>query len=169
MRPSAGGPLHLRSPGSTGSTGGLELVGTLDGAEHLVHCHPRQITPRPDETALYSLINETTISNIMIQIPLHNGRCYVRNVNRQRRLINWQNDARRIVRVELVRRGLTYQQLAERLEALGVEETERSIANKMSRGTFSFVFVLQCMKAIGADSITVALDVEAPAASSRGR
>ena len=59
-----------------------------------------------------------------------------------------------------MRRGLTYQQLANRLKALGIDETERSIANKMSRGTFSFVFVLQCMKAIGAESVTIDLGVE---------
>ncbi|WP_312883535.1 DUF6471 domain-containing protein [Paraburkholderia youngii] len=28
-------------------------------------------------------------------------------------------------------------------------ETERSIANKLSRGSFSFAFYLQCMRALG--------------------
>jgi hypothetical protein len=68
--------------------------------------------------------------------------------------MNWENEARRIIRAELVRRGLTYEELATRLLAIGVVETERSIANKMSRGTFSFVFALQCMRAIGAKSIS---------------
>ena len=71
--------------------------------------------------------------------------------------MNWENEARRIVRAELVRRGVTYQGLASRLRAMGVRETERSIANKMSRGTFSFVFVLQCLRAIGAESVSFEL------------
>jgi Domain of unknown function (DUF6471) len=68
--------------------------------------------------------------------------------------MNWENEARRILRAELVRRGVTYQQLGRRLQAVGIKETERSIANKMSRGTFSFVFVLQCLKAIGVESVS---------------
>ena len=38
---------------------------------------------------------------------------------------------------------------------MGLEETSRSIANKMSRGTFSFAFFLQCMRALGADAVTL--------------
>ena len=71
------------------------------------------------------------------------------------RPMNWENEARRIVRAELVRRGITYKGLAARLVAIGVKETEGSIANKMSRGTFTFVFVLQCLQAVGAKSMTM--------------
>jgi hypothetical protein len=86
------------------------------------------------------------------------------------RSVNWVNEARRIVRAELVRRGVTYERLAKRLQAMGVRETERSIANKMSRGTFSFVFVLQCLKAIGAESVSFELtDEVAPAGPTSAR
>lgn len=74
--------------------------------------------------------------------------------------MNWENEARRIVRSELVRRGLTYAMLAKQLQELGVKETERSIANKMSRGTFSFIFYLQCMAAMGVEH--VAFDLTLP-------
>ena len=74
--------------------------------------------------------------------------------------MNWENEARRILRAELVRRGITYQRLAGRLQALGLKETERSVANKMSRGTFSFAFVLQCLAAIGANSVSFELTEE---------
>jgi hypothetical protein len=73
--------------------------------------------------------------------------------------MNWENEARRIVRAELVRRGITYKGLAARLVGIGVEETERSIANKMSRGTFTFVFVLQCLQAVGAKSMAIEMGV----------
>ncbi len=73
--------------------------------------------------------------------------------------MNWENLARRIVRVELVRRGITYKGLAARLVAIGERETERSIANKMSRGTFTVVFLLKCLHAVGAKSFTLEITV----------
>ena len=71
--------------------------------------------------------------------------------------MNWENEARLLLKAEIARRGVTYERLAKRLQAFGVQETVRSIANKMSRGTFSFVFFLQCMKALGAQSVTLVL------------
>lgn len=46
------------------------------------------------------------------------------------------------------------------LKVLGGKVTERSIANKMSRGTFSIVFFLQCINAISitSDSLDIAAD-----------
>lgn len=76
--------------------------------------------------------------------------------------LNWENEARRIVRAELVRRGLTYQRLAARLQANGIPETERSIASKMSRGTFSFVFFLQCMHAVGQTKVSFEIHSKTP-------
>jgi|SRR6185437_9784986 len=73
---------------------------------------------------------------------------------------DWANEARRILRSELVRRGVTYPRLANRLQALGIMETERSIANKIARGTFSFLFVLQCLNAIGAETVRFELAAE---------
>jgi hypothetical protein len=63
--------------------------------------------------------------------------------------VDWREEAYRILKSELVRRKISYKELARSLEKIGVTETERSIANKISRGTFSFQFVLQCMRAIG--------------------
>lgn len=67
--------------------------------------------------------------------------------------MNWENEARRILRAELVRRGLTYAMLAKRLQGLGIAETERAIANKLSRGTFAFTFFLQCMAAMEVERV----------------
>ena len=44
---------------------------------------------------------------------------------------------------------MTYAQLAEKLAAVGVQENERNLNNKISRGGFSAAFMLQCMEAIG--------------------
>lgn len=69
--------------------------------------------------------------------------------------MSWENDARQILKAELALRGITYAMLAKRLGAICVVETERSIANKMSRGTFPFTFYLQCLAALGVDQVSV--------------
>ena len=66
---------------------------------------------------------------------------------------DWETLARNMLRAELMRRGLSYARLVEALAAIGVEETEAGIKNKVSRGRFTFVFFLQAMAAIGAEWI----------------
>jgi hypothetical protein len=61
----------------------------------------------------------------------------------------WTLKARRLLKAELKRREISYPQLAERLAAMGVQETKASITNKISRGAFTAAFLLQCMEAIG--------------------
>ena len=57
-----------------------------------------------------------------------------------------------VVRI-LAKRSLTYKQVSEKLAELGVVESEPNIRNKMSRGTFSAVFLIQCLEAIGCRSL----------------
>lgn len=59
--------------------------------------------------------------------------------------------AKNLLKGELKRRGVTYAQLAEKLGEIGVQENERNLNNKISRGGFSAAFLLQCLKAIGCD------------------
>ncbi len=61
----------------------------------------------------------------------------------------WEKRVSNILKAELKREGITYAQLAERLVAVGVAEKEANIKNKLSRGKFSAVFMLQCLDAIG--------------------
>lgn len=71
--------------------------------------------------------------------------------------MHWENEARLLLKAEIVRRGITYERLAKRLQSIGVAETTRAIANKMSRGSFSFVFFLQCMTALEAENVLIAV------------
>ena len=64
---------------------------------------------------------------------------------------DWESLARNLLRAELMRRGLSYARLVEALAAIGVDETEAGIKNKVSRGRFTLVFFLRAMVAIGAD------------------
>lgn len=63
--------------------------------------------------------------------------------------IDWNEQAKRLLKSELVRRGISNEELVNRLETIGVEETKSSIESKISRGTFSAAFLLQCLNAIG--------------------
>lgn len=62
--------------------------------------------------------------------------------------IDWPEEAKAVLKAELKRRKVGYRELAERLTAMGTPETERNIANKISRGGFTAAFFLQCLKAI---------------------
>ncbi|NUB42967.1 hypothetical protein GEU84_001090 [Fertoebacter nigrum] len=65
----------------------------------------------------------------------------------------WEAMAANILKAELKRKGVTYAQLVEKLAAIGINEKEANVANKLSRGKFSAAFLLQCLKAIGEDHL----------------
>ena len=65
----------------------------------------------------------------------------------------WTTSAKNLIRSELTRKGVTYAQLSEMLDAIGVQENEKNVANKIGRGTFSMAFFMQCMKAIGVSEV----------------
>jgi DNA (cytosine-5)-methyltransferase 1 len=62
----------------------------------------------------------------------------------------WSKHASNIIKSELIRRGISYDQLQEKMTKLGMTETANAINVKINRGTFSFAFFLQVMKAIDA-------------------
>jgi hypothetical protein len=66
---------------------------------------------------------------------------------------DWNAEAKGILKAEIARRHLTYKDLVEKLHAVGVEETEANLRNKVSRGGFSAAFFIQTLVAIGAHSV----------------
>lgn len=66
---------------------------------------------------------------------------------------DWETQVKALLKAELVRRGVTYAQLVEKLAAIGVVDSEPNIRNKLSRGKFTAVFLIQCLEAIGASSL----------------
>jgi hypothetical protein len=66
---------------------------------------------------------------------------------------DWVAQVKGILKAELKRRDLSYADLAKKLTTLGIKDNERNISNKISRGTFTAVFFVQCMEAIGAKTI----------------
>jgi hypothetical protein len=65
----------------------------------------------------------------------------------------WKWLAKNMLKAELTRRGVSYEMLVAKLKAMGVDENYNSVNTKLNRGTFSFVFALQCFKAIDAKEI----------------
>jgi hypothetical protein len=65
----------------------------------------------------------------------------------------WAEKVKGLLKAELKRRNVGYRELAEKLAVMGIHETERNIANKISRGGFTAVFLVQCLIAIGCSSL----------------
>jgi len=67
----------------------------------------------------------------------------------------WQDQAKRLLKVELTKQGITYAQLTEKLADIGVMDSEPNVRNKIGRGKFTAVFLLQCLEAIRVQSVTL--------------
>jgi len=65
----------------------------------------------------------------------------------------WSDRVKGILKAELKRRNVSYKELARRLEAMGIHDSERNINNKISRGGFTASFFVQCLVAIGCQSV----------------
>ena len=63
-----------------------------------------------------------------------------------------------ILRAEMARRAMTYEQLAEKLAELGVRDNAVNIRNKVARGGFSAAFFVQCLRAMGCNTVRLTTD-----------
>jgi hypothetical protein len=59
---------------------------------------------------------------------------------------SWANVATRVIRVALARWDHGYAELVDALASVGIEENERSLINRVSRGTVRFTLLLQIMR-----------------------
>lgn len=65
----------------------------------------------------------------------------------------WEAKVKGLLKGELKRRNVSYGQLVDKLAAIEVVDSEPNIRNKLSRGKFTAVFMIQCLEAIGANSL----------------
>lgn len=70
----------------------------------------------------------------------------------------YEERAKRLLRAEMARLGLTYQQLTDKLAEIGVKEDEHNLRNKVARGKFSAAFLLQCLDAVGTKEVSLRRD-----------
>ena len=69
--------------------------------------------------------------------------------------MDWNEKTKRLLKSELIKRGVTNSDLVLLLKEIDVEETKASIDSKISRGTFSASFFLQCLSVIGCNKLTI--------------
>ena len=67
----------------------------------------------------------------------------------------WKARARNLVKAELARRGMRYEDLAVQLRQINVHDSADNLRIKINRGTFSAAFMLQVLHAIGCKSFEV--------------
>ena len=72
----------------------------------------------------------------------------------------WEEMVKNMLRAQMMLEGVSYAALAERLAAFGITDNELNLRNKVSRGRFTAVFFMQCLKALGADRIKMPASVE---------
>ena len=62
--------------------------------------------------------------------------------------IDWVVKAKGLIKSEIKKKNMTYEQLSIKLESMGINETPENINNKINRGKFSAVFLIQVLSAI---------------------
>ena len=65
----------------------------------------------------------------------------------------WKEYAKGILKAEIARKNLSLIEVAKMLEAIGISDTPQNISNKINRGTFGAIFMLQILKAIDCKDI----------------
>ena len=69
---------------------------------------------------------------------------------------DWKDHVRGLLKAELAKRNINYIQLAELLEEkFGVVESQQNLSNKIGRGTFGAIFMIQILEAIGCESLAL--------------
>lgn len=66
---------------------------------------------------------------------------------------DWADQTKGLLKAELSRRNITYAQLVGKLADIGVMDSEPNVRNKLSRGKFTAVFLIQCLEAIEANTL----------------
>ncbi|MEO9229101.1 MAG: DUF6471 domain-containing protein [Devosia sp.] len=67
----------------------------------------------------------------------------------------WERLVKNMLRAEMMRRGVSYEQLVTRLADLGVEDNVLNLRNKVARGRFTAPFFAKCMVALGVTSLQI--------------
>lgn len=68
---------------------------------------------------------------------------------------DWEQLVKNMLRAEMMRRGVSYEQLATRLAAIGIEDNVLNLRNKVARGRFTAPFFVQCMVALGVEMLLI--------------
>ncbi len=67
----------------------------------------------------------------------------------------WSKVVVKILKAELAKRGIDYPGLVLKLKEIDVHISVEDMRNRMSRGTFSAMLFIQCMRAIGVKNLAL--------------
>lgn len=67
--------------------------------------------------------------------------------------MNWKDYTKGILKAELAKRNISYTELAQMLGDRGIEESPQNISNKIARGTFGAIFMIQVLDVINCDQL----------------
>ena len=67
--------------------------------------------------------------------------------------VDWTAHIKGILRAQMARHHISYKDLADKLTAMGVKESEANLRNKVSRGGFTAAFFVQCLVAMGINNL----------------
>lgn len=67
----------------------------------------------------------------------------------------WEQTAKELIEFEMANRGIRYKDLARMLEEFGIEESPEQINRKVNRKRFSAAFLVACLRAMGAKTISL--------------
>ncbi|AKU23500.1 DUF6471 domain-containing protein [Massilia sp. NR 4-1] len=67
----------------------------------------------------------------------------------------WELTAKELIETEMMRRNIRYKELSRMLEKVGIEESPGQINRKVNRKRFSAAFLLACLVAMGAKTISL--------------
>ena len=65
--------------------------------------------------------------------------------------LSWQSQAKKMIKLEMLKRDVGYEQLSELMQAAGTHDTPGNLKTKINRGTFSAAFLLQVLNVIGCE------------------
>ncbi|MFS0755883.1 MULTISPECIES: DUF6471 domain-containing protein [Noviherbaspirillum] len=65
----------------------------------------------------------------------------------------WEQTAKELIEIEMLRRGIRYKQLSRLLAELGIDESPDQINRKVNRKRFSAAFLVACLRAMGVETL----------------
>jgi hypothetical protein len=68
----------------------------------------------------------------------------------------WRNAVQRLLKTEMSRHDVRYQELSERLAAIGVEQSADNLRNKVNKGILGADLLLQVVSVLNVKSINTA-------------
>jgi hypothetical protein len=67
----------------------------------------------------------------------------------------WEQTAKELIEIEMMRRGIRYKELSRMLQKVGIDESPDQINRKVTRKRFSAAFLVACLRAMDVDTISL--------------